>query len=212
MRVKQSETAAVRRRNRPCHTSHRLLGILVWSLQLAFCPDAPAQSIAPATPVLSESEIKDASGPSHHDVRANTPLSNSRVPSGSSSAVPKQGDNPPVISERRSLDDAVRGVVTNQVITLVGQDFYNAFVTTWRDAPLTERYNISIYERPSARWGSLVWVEFEHRRLFEAFLPPTRTSIRSIAERAANLAYQNLVQTDLERLLFKDQDLARDEM
>ena len=51
-----------------------------------------------------------------------------------------------------------------------------------------------------------------HRRLFEAFLPPTRTDVRSIGARAANTTYDNLVQADLDRLLFKDQDLASDEM
>jgi curli production assembly/transport component CsgE len=31
---------------------------------------------------------------------------------------------------------------------------------------LSERYIVSIHERPSARYGSLIWVEYEQRRVF----------------------------------------------
>ena len=170
------------------------------------------QSITPAVPALSDAATTEAGNLSARDLDAKNPLSASSTPQGHSSNMPARGDNPPSIVDRRPLDEAVRGIVTNEVITLAGQDFYNSFVSTWRDVPLSERYNVSIYERPSARWGSLVWVEFEHRHLFQTFLPPTRTDIKSIAERAAKTTYDNLVQADLDRLLFKDQDLASDEM
>ncbi len=170
------------------------------------------QSITPAAPPLSDNASKETANLSARNFDAKNPLSTSTTPQGNSSNTPMDGDNPPPIVDRRPLDDAVRGIVTNEVITLVGQDFYNSFVTAWRDVPLSDRYNVSIYERPSARWGSLVWVEFEHRRLFQAFLPPTRTDVRSVGQRAAKTTYDNLVQADLDRLLFKDQDLASDEM
>ena len=177
-----------------------------------FFTPAFSQSITPAAPPVSDSTSNATGNGSARDFDAKNPLSASTTPQGKSSNTPMRGDNPPAIVDKRPLDDAVRGIVTNEVVTLVGQDFYNSFVSAWRDVPLSDRYNVSIYERPSARWGSLVWVEFEHRRLFEAFLPPTRTNVRSIGERAANTTYDNLVQADLDRLLFKDQDLASDEM
>ena len=169
------------------------------------------QSITPA-PAPADGTGAESTGPVRHDLSDNATISNSSLPKGGSSATPKPGDNPPAIVEQHSLEDAIHGIVINQVITLVGQDFYNAFLTAWRDTPLADRYNVSIYERPSARWGSLIWVEYQHRRLFEAFLPPTRNRIRPIAERAAEQAYHNVVQADLDRLLFKDPDLANDEM
>ena len=171
--------------------------------------NAFSQSISPA-PGPSDSAIKEAPTPSEHDVSGHAPISSSSLPRGEGSATPKPAL--PAIGEHRPLEESIHGIVTNQVITLVGQDFYNAFVSTWRDTPLSDRYNISIYERPSARWGSLIWVEFQHRRLFEAFLPPTRNRIKPIAEHAAEQTYQNIVQADLERLLFRDPDLAPDEM
>lgn len=183
-----------------------LAASLVTAPSLAF-----EQAISPA-PAPAETSTPEPLDSTRHDVSEHAPISNSSTPKGESSATPKASDNPPVVTEHRPLEESIHGIVTNQVITLVGQDFYNAFVSAWRGTPLSERYNISIYERPSARWGSLVWVEFQHRRLFEAFLPPTRNRIRPIAERAADQAYHNIVQADLDRLLFRDPDLAADEM
>jgi curli production assembly/transport component CsgE len=116
------------------------------------------------------------------------------------------------VTDKRSLTDSLGGIVTNQTLTLVGQDFYEFFSESWRDQPLSERYIVSIHERPSARWGSLVWVEFEQGRVFEAFLPPARVDVKVVAQRAADTAYQNVVQADIARLLFHDADLAADEM
>jgi curli production assembly/transport component CsgE len=79
-------------------------------------------------------------------------------------------------------------------MTLAGQDFYTSFARAWRDMPLNDRYVVSIHERPSARWGSLIWVEFEQRRLFDTFLPAARANVADVAVRAASTAYRNVVQ------------------
>jgi len=107
--------------------------------------------------------------------------------------------------------DTDNGVVTNQTITVAGQDFYQYFVAAWRDKEASERYTVSIHERPSARWGNEVWIEFAQRRVFRTYLPPARASIRPISEEAAEVAYQAVMQADLERMLIPDADLGRDE-
>jgi curli production assembly/transport component CsgE len=212
MRSIRRQTRTVGTVRRGSVWKHRGAGLAILSLHWAFCTGAACESITPASPSQTGSQLNSAQAPVKRDVTGNAPLSATPSVSADINAGAKPAVHLPAIHDSRSLEDAIHGVVTNQVITLAGQDFYNAFVATWRDAPLAERYNISVYERPSARWGSLVWVEFEHRRLFEAFLAPARTNIRPVAERAAMLAYQKLVQTDLERLLFRDQDLGRDEL
>lgn len=78
--------------------------------------------------------------------------------------------------------------------------------------PMSERYNVSVHERPSARYGSLVWVEYDQRRVFQAFLPIARANVRPIAESAAASALQTVLQADISRLLFHEADLASDEM
>jgi curli production assembly/transport component CsgE len=116
------------------------------------------------------------------------------------------------VDNQDALSDALGGIVTSDTITLVGQDFYTVFSQAWGAIPLSERYIVSVHERPSARYGSLVWVEFRQRRVFQAFLPIARANVRPIAENAASSAFQNVVQADLTRLLFHEADMASDEL
>lgn len=112
----------------------------------------------------------------------------------------------------QSLDmDTDGGVVTNQAMTVAGQDFYHYFVAAWRDKEGSERYTIGVRERPSARFGTEVWVEYRQRRVFRTYLPPARAAIRPISENAAEVAYQVITETDLQNQLIRDADLGRDE-
>lgn len=118
----------------------------------------------------------------------------------------------PADLNRPIQSDPYDGVVVNETITLLGNDFYRSFVAAWRDKPLSDRYAITIRERPSVRWGTQVWVEFNRRRVYQSFLPPARARIPGIAEQAAAIAYQNVVQSETQRLLFRDPDLGPDEL
>lgn len=110
-----------------------------------------------------------------------------------------------------SLQERYDGVVVNQTITVAGQDFYRHFVTAWRDSDMHDRYALAIRERPSARWGSQVWIEYAQRRIYQANLPTSRAAIRALGEQAAETAYQRIVETDVQRLLVRDADLGPDE-
>lgn len=111
----------------------------------------------------------------------------------------------------RSVEEAYGGVVVGQTVTVVGQDFYQYFVARWRDQPSSERYTISVHERPSARLGNLVWVEYERMRLFQTILPVSRSQIRPVGEQAAEITWQRLIEFEIERKLYNDADLAKDE-
>jgi curli production assembly/transport component CsgE len=111
-----------------------------------------------------------------------------------------------------ALSDALGGVVTTDTVTLAGHDFYTVFAQAWNAIPLSDRYIIAVHERPSARYGSLVWVEFRQHRVFQAFLPIARPNVKALAENAASVAFQNVMQADLTRLLFHEADMASDEL
>ena len=111
----------------------------------------------------------------------------------------------------RSVEEAYGGVVVGQTVTVGGQDFYQYFVARWRDQPSSERYTISVHERPSARLGNLVWVEYERMRLFQTILPVSRSQIRPVGEQAAEITWQRLIEFEIERKLYNDADLAKDE-
>lgn len=103
------------------------------------------------------------------------------------------------------------GIVTNQAITVAGREFSDYFIAAWRDKPDSERYAIAIRERPSARLGSQVRVEFAQRPVYQSRLPPSRAALKSLGEQAAETAYQAVQATEAQRVLVNDADLGVDE-
>ncbi|MVW58734.1 hypothetical protein GPY61_02185 [Massilia sp. NEAU-DD11] len=103
------------------------------------------------------------------------------------------------------------GIVTSQPITVAGHEFCRSFITAWLDKPGSDRYTIAIRERPSARWGTQVWVEYGPRRVLQVQLPPARTALRALGEDAAESAYQAVLDAERQRTLLLDADLAPDE-
>lgn len=116
------------------------------------------------------------------------------------------------VANQTNSADFDGGIITNQVITAAGQDFYQFFASAWRDKNGSERYMLAVHERPTARWGSEVWIEFKQRRVFRTFLPPARAGIRPIGEQAADIVYRSVLQLDAQNLLVNDADLGRDEI
>ncbi len=104
------------------------------------------------------------------------------------------------------------GVVLDQTVTVVGHEFYQYFAALWRDRETSERYAISIHERPSARLGSQLWVEYAQRRVFQIVLQATRANVKEISREAADIAFQNVMDIEVQRLMSRDRDLAPDEL
>lgn len=103
------------------------------------------------------------------------------------------------------------GIVTSQALTVAGHEFCRAFIATWLDQPGSDHYTIEIRERPSARWGSQVWVEFGQQRVYQVQLPPARAELQALGENAARNVYQAILDIERQRRLIRDPDLASDE-
>ena len=109
--------------------------------------------------------------------------------------------------------DPYAGVVTDATLTRIGHDFYYAFAAHWRTQENVEQFSLTVHERPSARWGSLVWVDYSGRQIFRTFLSPGRRDhVPVAAEEASRSAYQSVVDSEVQRQLFRDPDLAQDEL
>ena len=111
----------------------------------------------------------------------------------------------------QNLSADTGGIVTNRAITVAGHEFFNYFIAAWRDKPDSERYTLAIHERPSARLGSQVRIEFAQRPLYQVRLPPSRAALKSLGEDAAEITYQAVLAADIQRVRADDADLARDE-
>ena len=114
--------------------------------------------------------------------------------------------------EKSVLDDPLGGIVVNRTVTVLGNDFYRYFARAWREKDGDHRYSISVYERPSARWGSEIWVQYRQERVFHMFLSPARQAAEEIGEQAAELVYENVVNSDIQRMLVQSQDLGEEEL
>ena len=112
----------------------------------------------------------------------------------------------------RVLQELYAGVVVDQTITVAGHEFYQHFAALWRDKEMASRYAISVHERPSARWGSQIWIEYAQRRVFQVFMPAARTNVKAVSEQAADITFQNVIDTEVQRLLFREPDLGGDEI
>ena len=111
----------------------------------------------------------------------------------------------------RDLDPDGWGIVTSQPVTVAGHEFCRYFIAEWLDKPGSDRYTIALRERPSARWGTQVWVEFGPRRVLQVQLPPARTELKALGENAAGSAYEAILDIERQRLFIRDADLAPDE-
>jgi len=118
----------------------------------------------------------------------------------------------PDFPQAMNYDGVPGGVVLNRTMTIVGHDFYQYFATTWRTRNNTERYSITIVERPTAIRGSEIWVEYRNKRVFRTFVSPRRSAIRDISRRAVGLVYNAIVEKELQQLLYHDHDLAKEEL
>lgn len=93
-----------------------------------------------------------------------------------------------------AMDDGLDGLVVNQTMTRFGQDFYSQFMKYWNDYQIIMPANLAIYERPSARWGSQIWIEYRGRRIFQQNVGPSMNAIDDLAKFAAQRAFKLLLQ------------------
>lgn len=116
------------------------------------------------------------------------------------------------VDQHRTLNhNDVGGLVIGQTITLAGRTFFDSFASAWREKDEAETFTVSITERPTARLGSQVFVDYGNRRLFQTFLPPNRTLIPAIGADAAAQVFQAILDYQLAQF-FGDPDVGRDEL
>lgn len=108
-------------------------------------------------------------------------------------------------------EDEMKGFIVDETISHIGHDFYRYFSERLRDSTPLD-FNLVVRERPSARWGSLVWVENRQRVVHREFLPPNTAELKPVAYAAANRVAEAVVRQRLEMLLQDTTDIDKDEL
>ncbi|MCY1202345.1 Curli production assembly/transport component CsgE [compost metagenome] len=116
-----------------------------------------------------------------------------------------------VLGTARAEDDEFMGFIIDYTISHIGHDFYRSFSERLRDTSKLD-FNLVVRERPDARWGSLVWVEYEQRVLYRQFLPPNTAELKPTAYAAADMVLEAIARQKLQRLLQDTYDMERDEL
>ena len=86
----------------------------------------------------------------------------------------------------RAVEVEVPGLLTDHTVSSVGHEFYRAFSDKW-ESSFTG--NLTINERPSARWGSWITITVDQDVIYQAFLFPSKRDF----DRNVTIA---LIQTD----------------
>ena len=114
--------------------------------------------------------------------------------------------------EQESDRIEIGGLVIDRTFTRFGQVFYHHFIRLREDEDPNARENITIHERPTARWGSLIWITHNRKVLFRTALSPVRSQGEAAAQQAW-VQVNEILQQQKVAILFMDTfDLEHDEL
>ncbi|WHI45822.1 CsgE family curli-type amyloid fiber assembly protein [Microbulbifer sp. JMSA004] len=109
-------------------------------------------------------------------------------------------------------ESLLTGLVIDNTVSGIGHEFARSlsiYITTNLQG---FDYNLTVHERPSARWGSVVWVTYESQQVFKTVIYPGRRKFGAVVEQAASQINNNVRQQRLQELLSQNIDLAGDEI
>lgn len=100
----------------------------------------------------------------------------------------------------------------NQTFTPGGQEFYRRFTDFWREKSDFESYTLVILERPSRRYGNLIFVSYGQRVMYSSGLPIKFDAIRAMSSDAVDKVYANIISLALRFSGDADLDVGADEL
>lgn len=103
------------------------------------------------------------------------------------------------------------GFIIDNTVSRSGQEFYRRFSERISEAGDLD-FNLVIKERPSARWGILIWVEMDDQQLYRRFLQPNVADMQDIGYGAADFVLQEIQRREIEALFQDPIDIGRDEL
>ena len=111
-------------------------------------------------------------------------------------------------STTQAVEVEVPGLLTDHTVSSIGHDFYRAFSDKWEsDFP----GNLTINERPSARWGSWITITVNQDVIFQTFLFPTKRDFEKTVVFALAQTEDALNRRQIDKTLLSTGDLTHDE-
>lgn len=104
----------------------------------------------------------------------------------------------------------VDGLVLDRTLTRMGHDFFREFVTRLGAEDGVPGFSLTVREKVSAQWGSVVTVEANDEVIFQTPLRPKGDGPGETAERAAAATAEFLLQSSGGGLRPDEKDLSED--
>ncbi len=125
-----------------------------------------------------------------------------------------QEPEPPkaLLDQGQINNDPLRGIVINRTMTVMGWDFYQNFTQVWQALYPDSQDTLTITERPTAQFGSEIWINYLDQTIFHTFLSPTRSRARDESRNAVEVVHNNIEIIDAQRKFVQDADLGPEEM
>ncbi|AWF82611.1 curli assembly protein CsgE [Microbulbifer sp. A4B17] len=118
---------------------------------------------------------------------------------------------PTADTDSGKLEDEISGFNIDRTITRTGHDF-SRYLSEYRNLNYPDStYNLTVYERPSARWGNLIWVTYNDKIVFRRFISPSTNNIHQLADEAAQYIHQAVLQDRVTSVFIDNFDLGKDE-
>jgi curli production assembly/transport component CsgE len=106
-----------------------------------------------------------------------------------------------------AADVEVPGLIASRTVTSVGQKFSRDFSDRWVDPTA----NLTITEKPSARWGSIMTIRAGQDILFQTVIFPTMRNYDATVDQAVAIVSAELKRRVINKALLQTGDLSRDE-
>ncbi|GKX56222.1 curli assembly protein CsgE [Leminorella grimontii] len=108
----------------------------------------------------------------------------------------------------KGVEVEIPGLLTDHTVSSIGHGFYRSFSDKW---DVNFKGNITITERPSARWGSWIMIKIDQDLLYQTFLFPTRRDFEKNVQLAVNGVAEKLQRRQIDKALLNTGDLTSDE-
>lgn len=107
-----------------------------------------------------------------------------------------------------AVEVEVPGLLTDHTVSSIGHNFYRAFSDKWESH---WKGNLTINERPSARWGAWITITVNQTVVYQTFLFPTHRDFEKNVDIALAQTQQALDHLQIDQALLSVGDMASDE-
>ncbi|MBF7053190.1 hypothetical protein IOC61_07615 [Halomonas sp. KAO] len=110
-------------------------------------------------------------------------------------------------------EPGISGLVIDRTVTMTGRTFYRQFSQLSLERPVLNNVVLTVHERPSARWGSQVWITRDNNRVvYQATMSPRLSDIDGYVQAAVEQVENLVIRQTLTEALADDPDLADEEL